>query len=223
MRRRRSASEAMTTTTTSPMAARTKTLMARLYSGSRARSQRFLRPPSPSSGDARMLNGADYLTAKELAQKLEGKREGNYWKAHCPAHEDAKSSLSISEKASTVCFAVTPAVARTPSLVLKDRGLWPERPANGQASGSRTIVGRYDYVDQAGDLQFQVVRYAPKDFRQRRRPRPDRSTGQGAQRLGVVARWRAHRTLPTTRAPRGRRDDGPVFRPLRARRTSRTC
>ena len=38
---------------------------------------------------------------KSLAQKLEGKREGSYWKAHCPAHEDAKSSLSISEKAGT--------------------------------------------------------------------------------------------------------------------------
>ena len=32
----------------------------------------------------------------------------------------------------------------------------------------RLIVKKYDYVDAAGNLVFQVVRYAPKDFRQRR-------------------------------------------------------
>jgi 5S rRNA maturation endonuclease (ribonuclease M5) len=32
----------------------------------------------------------------------------------------------------------------------------------------RTIVAEYDYVDEAGALLFQCVRYQPKDFRQRR-------------------------------------------------------
>ena len=32
----------------------------------------------------------------------------------------------------------------------------------------RLIVKKYDYVDAGGELVFQVVRYAPKDFRQRR-------------------------------------------------------
>ena len=35
-------------------------------------------------------------------------------------------------------------------------------------SDSRTIVATYDYRDEAGKLLFQVVRFAPKDFRQRR-------------------------------------------------------
>src|SRR5262245_2252054 len=45
------------------------------------------------------------------------------------------------------------------------------RPPNGDAP--RKIVATYDYTDAAGALLFQVVRFVPKDFRQRR---PD---GQG--------------------------------------------
>jgi DNA primase len=32
----------------------------------------------------------------------------------------------------------------------------------------KKIVKTYDYKDEAGNLLFQVVRYEPKDFRQRR-------------------------------------------------------
>jgi hypothetical protein len=40
---------------------------------------------------------------------------------------------------------------------------------NGHAHmGSRRIVATYDYVNESGSLLFQVVRYDPKDFRQRR-------------------------------------------------------
>lgn len=39
-------------------------------------------------------------------------------------------------------------------------------PTNGETS--RTITATYDYTDAAGALLFQVVRYEPKDFRQRR-------------------------------------------------------
>jgi len=38
-------------------------------------------------------------------------------------------------------------------------------------NGKPSIVAQYDYRDEAGDLLFQVVRYEPKDFRQRR-PKP---------------------------------------------------
>jgi len=121
-----------------------------------------------------MINGTDHLTAKELAEKLDGRREGSYWKAHCPGHEDARSSLSISETARKVLLHCHAGCTQDAVIdALRDRGLWPERHANGGAGGSRTIAAIYDYVDQAGDLQFQVMRYAPKDFRQRRRPRPD--------------------------------------------------
>jgi len=40
--------------------------------------------------------------------------------------------------------------------------------------GERRIVAEYDYCDERGELLFQVVRFEPKDFRQRR---PDGSGG----------------------------------------------
>lgn len=50
--------------------------------------------------------------------------------------------------------------------------------ANGNGASHRhqprpTLVAAYDYLDQDGELVFQVCRLHPKDFRQRRKPRPD--------------------------------------------------
>ena len=44
--------------------------------------------------------------------------------------------------------------------------------ANGSAGAKPKIVATYDYVDEAGNFLFQVCRFEPKDFRQRRRPTP---------------------------------------------------
>ena len=52
----------------------------------------------------------------------------------------------------------------------RGRSDWRVRP---EAKRSR-IVGAYDYRDRSGELLFQVVRYDPKDFRQRR---PDGTGG----------------------------------------------
>jgi len=43
-----------------------------------------------------------------------------------------------------------------------------EPRANGGAGRLGTEIAHYDYVDEAGNLVLQVVRYEPKDFRQRR-------------------------------------------------------
>ncbi|MGV7219237.1 AAA family ATPase [Bradyrhizobium sp. UFLA05-112] len=61
---------------------------------------------------------------------------------------------------------------------LKQRGLHlfeDVRPSGKATTRQRspTIVATYDYVDQGGELLFQVCRFEPKDFRQRRKPRPD--------------------------------------------------
>jgi hypothetical protein len=56
---------------------------------------------------------------------------------------------------------------------LKDRGLWPNGAAGyGQGKPKRRIVATYDYHDHDGQLAYQVVRFDPKDFRQRRLARP---------------------------------------------------
>ncbi|MGZ9083798.1 MAG: phage/plasmid primase, P4 family, partial [Rhodoplanes sp.] len=51
-----------------------------------------------------------------------------------------------------------------------------------QAKPKRRIVATYDYRDEAGTLLFQVVRFEPKDFRQRR---PDGQGGWTWQVKGV--------------------------------------
>ena len=40
--------------------------------------------------------------------------------------------------------------------------------AEPQVKAQKRIVAEYDYVDEAGELLYQVVRFDPKDFRQRR-------------------------------------------------------
>jgi len=62
---------------------------------------------------------------------------------------------------------------------LRDRKLIDERAA---PTGSRRIIATYDYCDLANAVVFQVVRYDPKDFRQRR---PDGKGGWVWKMAGV--------------------------------------
>jgi len=52
-------------------------------------------------------------------------------------------------------------------------------------NGEPQIVATYDYRDEAGELVFQVVRYEPKDFRQRK---PKDGGGCDVGQGGRVAR-----------------------------------
>lgn len=119
------------------------------------------------------------LTAAELARALAGRRNGRGWTARCPAHDDHHPSLDIDDgpddKPLVICRAGCPQTAVIEAL--RARGLWPDgRRPNGHdaAAGKprRRIVATYDYRDAAGQLLFQVVRFEPKDFRQRRPARP---------------------------------------------------
>jgi 5S rRNA maturation endonuclease (ribonuclease M5) len=95
---------------------------------------------------------------------------------HCPSHADQRPSLSLALKARQVlvhCLAGCDQDAVISAL--RERGLWP--PAENAArfiNPKRQIVKTYDYHGPAGGLVFQVVRYEPKDFRQRR---PDGNGG----------------------------------------------
>ena len=122
-----------------------------------------------------MLNGTK--SAKELAEALNAERHHYHWMACCPAHEDDKASLAIREKNGRVLVHCHAGCTQDAVLAaLRGRNLWPERRANGAANGklrgSRTVVAVYEYVDELGEPLFQVIRFKPKDFRQRRRPRP---------------------------------------------------
>ena len=95
--------------------------------------------------------------------------------ARCPAHDDARASLSISAGTDgrTVmhCHAGCAIVDVLAAVGLTERDLFgTERPAR-KSSGGR-IVTAYSYRDAAGAERYQITRWEPKDFRPRR-PGPD--------------------------------------------------
>ena len=106
------------------------------------------------------------MTLQALLSKLRKvRREGNEWKALCPAHADKNPSLSIRQVDGKIlihCHAGCSAEAVLAALGIEARHLFED------GSGERRIVAEYDYCDENGELLFQVVRFEPKDFRQRR-------------------------------------------------------
>lgn len=113
------------------------------------------------------------MTAAEFVSNLGAKakpsKTANGWECRCPAHEDTRPSLSVSQGPEGVlihCHAgCTPdSVCSAAGLKLAD--LFTEKPhRNGKIT---EIVEIYDYRSIDGKLVFQVVRYWPKDFKQRR-------------------------------------------------------
>lgn len=107
------------------------------------------------------------MTPAALAAAL-GKphREGHEWRCLCPAHADHNPTLSITEKDGkllVICRAGCTQEAVVAAL--KARKLWDEPE---EKPKKRTPVAHYDYVDPEGNLLYQVVRFEPKTFRQRR-------------------------------------------------------
>lgn len=99
----------------------------------------------------------------------------NQYQACCPGHSDNKASLSISTgndgKLLLHCHAGCSLEQILEPLGLKERDLFAD---NGNGHKERRIDETYDYQDAAGIPSYQVVRFDPKDFRQRK---PDGNGG----------------------------------------------
>jgi putative DNA primase/helicase len=113
------------------------------------------------------------MNVEALLARLSGvQRSGSGWQALCPAHADKNPSLSIHVRDGGIllhCHAGCSQAAVLASLGIEAHELFVD------ASGSeRRIVAEYPYTDESGNLLFQVVRFDPKDFRQRR---PDGNGG----------------------------------------------
>ena len=69
------------------------------------------------------------MRADEIADALEGRKAGKGWTARCPAHDDRKPSLSISEGQDGKVLVHCHAGCDQESVItaLKERGLWPEK------------------------------------------------------------------------------------------------
>lgn len=121
------------------------------------------------------------MTLQEILSHFPGadKDRDNHWMAFCPAHETNGShrpSLSITLNGSKVlvkCFAGCKQEAIAEAAGMKLADLFTDEPKK-KTHGKQPIrlVAMYDYRDAEGRLIYQVVRYEPKDFRQRR-PDPD--------------------------------------------------
>lgn len=146
----------------------------------------------------------DILQIAEAASaKLgQGKKSGSEVLFLCPNHEDREPSLSLNP--SKNCFlcgpcgksgnawsfaafllGVSPDDKPEITAWLKEKGLLNGNGDHRSSGTERKIIKTYSYTDDQGALLYEVVRFEPKDFRQRR---PDGNGGwiwnlDGVQRV----------------------------------------
>jgi hypothetical protein len=111
------------------------------------------------------------------AYRLEGRLTGRPY-AECKRAVDEMIGVPVDEpqrigRDGTVASRSDTVSARVPAMPSP-----PSSPAKskGKSSDGRRLVATYDYHDAHGVLVYQVCRYEPKDFRQRR-PDPDNPGG----------------------------------------------
>ena len=108
------------------------------------------------------------MQSSELLSMLEGVKPigVNQWTARCPAHDDNKPSLSVSETGDRILLhchtgCKTEAIVQALGLTMKDLFLDEGRDRQG-------FLDIYDYRDEEGNLLYQVCRKNSKGFVQRR-------------------------------------------------------
>ncbi len=122
---------------------------------------------------------------QNVLDRLEGVKQagdGQYM-ARCPAHDDARASLSVGRgkdgRALVHCQAGCARGDVLQAIGLNDSDLFPPDAAGKLAprrpkppllppAAAKRIVTAYPYRSAAGKVLYEVVRYEPKDFRQRR-------------------------------------------------------
>ena len=107
------------------------------------------------------------MTFDAILEAFQAKRVGANFMAKCPAHADRNPSLSISEKDGQIllrCHAGcdTRDVLGAVGLTFEDLHEGPNLHEGPK------LVATYDYVDENGEPLFQVCRYEPKTFKQRK-------------------------------------------------------
>lgn len=121
-----------------------------------------------------------------ILNKLSGIRQlpNGERQALCPAHDDKRASLSVTEKDGKVLVycqagcsteAVLDAVGLKLSDLFTEAGPTPRMSGNGRRpKGKGRLIECYTYANEAGELLYEVCRFEPKDFKQRR---PDGAGG----------------------------------------------
>lgn len=107
--------------------------------------------------------------ANVLSRLHKAKRASGGWVAQCPAHEDRNPSLSIGEgndgRVLLNCHAGCTVQAIVSALGITEADLFP--PKDDQPT-KLVETATYRYEDETGQHLYDVVRFQPKTFRQRR-------------------------------------------------------
>lgn len=101
-------------------------------------------------------------SAKQIANVLGGARQtGDSWSCCCPAHDDERPSLSITDSKDGKILVKCHANCLQEEVIdeLKNLDLWPD---------AGRVCTTYDYVDANSNLIYQVIRFPNKEFRHRR-------------------------------------------------------
>jgi len=113
------------------------------------------------------------MSLREVARVLAGDVSGNHVLAPGPSHSPQDRSLQVMLDANAPDGFLVHSFAGDDAIACKDyvRAKLGLPPWNGKANGSvqaKTLAATYDYLDEVGELLFQVLRYEPKGFSQRR-------------------------------------------------------
>jgi hypothetical protein len=103
--------------------------------------------------------------ARSALEAAGSRRSGRDWQ--CPAHQDHKASLSVSEDRDGRAVLHCHAGCETWDVLAALRLDWPDLFPEGR-NGKAALVDAYDYTDEHGRLLYQAVRYFPKGFKRRR-------------------------------------------------------
>lgn len=109
------------------------------------------------------------MTAAELAARVGAKRAGRAeWAVRCPAHDDTHPSLNFRDgRDGGIVFTCRSAGCATAAIIAAFGLTWADVCPTRHATLGEPLA-TYDYVDETGQLLFQVVRFPSKEFRQRR-------------------------------------------------------
>jgi putative DNA primase/helicase len=119
-------------------------------------------------------------SAEFIAKLLDKpRRNGNGWRACCPAHDDKEPSFDIEDGDKGPIFQCRSGCTQSAIIAaLGDKGLWHDTSHTKKSTGGKAmpsskgnqakIVATYDYTDEQHVLLYQKVRLDPKSFRQRK-------------------------------------------------------
>lgn len=108
-----------------------------------------------------------YLTVLSALGSRVKRKKGAGVLANCPAHEDDRVSLAVDNADGVVllkCFAGCAAEDIVKAMGLQWGDLFPPKESNDKIQISEV----YPYQDEVGKTLYEVVRYYPKNFKQRR-------------------------------------------------------